>query len=71
MPRPKVAAKRKARKVEQGPLAQLVERFHGMEEVSGSIPLGSTKNKTAKTAVLFFKQKFSGKMYAYAHESRT
>ena len=25
-----------------GPLAQLVARFHGMEEVSGSIPLGST-----------------------------
>jgi putative endonuclease len=26
-----------------GPLAHLVERFHGMEEVKGSIPLGSTK----------------------------
>jgi hypothetical protein len=26
-----------------GPLAQLVERFHGMEEVSGSNPLRSTK----------------------------
>jgi hypothetical protein len=26
-----------------GPLAQLVERMHGMHEVSGSIPLGSTK----------------------------
>ena len=25
-----------------GALAQLVERFHGMEEVRGSIPLGST-----------------------------
>lgn len=25
-----------------GALAQLVERFHGMEEVMGSIPLGST-----------------------------
>ena len=26
----------------RGPLAHLVERFHGMEEVRGSIPLGST-----------------------------
>ena len=25
-----------------GPLAQLVERIHGMDEVSGSIPLWST-----------------------------
>ncbi len=25
-----------------GPLAHLVERFHGMEEASGSIPLWST-----------------------------
>ena len=25
-----------------GPLAHLVERFHGMEEVTGSIPVGST-----------------------------
>jgi hypothetical protein len=30
--------------IHQGPLAQLVERFHGMEEVSGSSPLRSTKN---------------------------
>ena len=28
-----------------GPLAHLVERFHGMEEVRGSIPLGSTITK--------------------------
>ena len=27
---------------EAGPLAHLVERFHGMEEVSGSSPLWST-----------------------------
>ena len=26
----------------QGAIAQLVERFHGMEEVRGSIPLSST-----------------------------
>ena len=26
----------------QGALAQLGERLHGMQEVSGSIPLGST-----------------------------
>ncbi len=27
-----------------GAVAQLVERFHGMEEVRGSIPLSSTTN---------------------------
>jgi hypothetical protein len=27
---------------ELGAIAQLVERFHGMEEVRGSIPLSST-----------------------------
>ena len=36
-----------------GLLAQLVERFHGMEEVSGSIPLGST-TKTDHSRGLFF-----------------
>ena len=29
---------------ETGAIAQLGERFNGIEEVSGSIPLGSTKN---------------------------
>ena len=28
---------------DEGPLAQLVERIHGMDEVSGSIPLWSTR----------------------------
>lgn len=28
--------------MENGALAQLGERLHGMQEVSGSIPLGST-----------------------------
>ena len=28
-----------------GPLAHLVERFHGMEEVTGPNPVGSTKKK--------------------------
>ncbi len=28
----------------QGGIAQLGERLHGMQEVSGSIPLTSTKN---------------------------
>ena len=28
---------------DHGPLAHLVERFHGMEEVKGSIPLRSTR----------------------------
>ena len=27
---------------DKGPLAHLVERFHGMEEVTGSIPVRST-----------------------------
>lgn len=30
--------------VDLGPLAQLVERSHGMGEVTGSNPVGSTKN---------------------------
>ena len=30
-----------------GGIAQLVERLHGMQEVSGSIPLTSTKNEDA------------------------
>ncbi len=30
--------------VTDGALAQLVERLHGMQEVSGSTPLGSTKS---------------------------
>ncbi len=29
--------------LQDGALAQLGERLHGMQEVSGSIPLGSTK----------------------------
>ncbi len=31
-----------------GALAQLGERLHGMQEVSGSIPLGSTITKKAR-----------------------
>jgi hypothetical protein len=30
-------------RLRRGPLAHLVERFHGMEEVTGSSPVGSTK----------------------------
>ena len=39
-----------------GPLAQLGERLHGMEEVDGSIPLRSTKSKKpeSRNAVRFF-----------------
>ncbi|ABM45288.1 conserved hypothetical protein [Bartonella bacilliformis KC583] len=33
-----------------GAIAQLGERLHGMQEVSGSIPLSSTKN----ISILFF-----------------
>ena len=31
-----------------GAIAQLVERFHGMEEVRGSIPLSSTQNRRSE-----------------------
>src|SRR3546814_51766 len=37
-----------------GALAQLGERLHGMQEVSGSIPLGSTITKKARESGLFF-----------------
>src|SRR3546814_18595226 len=36
-----------------GALAQLGERLHGMQEVSGSIPLGSTITKRPAKAGLF------------------
>ncbi len=32
----------------QGALAQLVERLHGMQEVVGSSPIGSTIKKTGR-----------------------
>jgi hypothetical protein len=32
-----------------GAIAQLGERLHGMQEVSGSIPLGSTKFRNRKS----------------------
>lgn len=35
---------------DSGALAQLGERFHGMEEVIGSIPLGSTITVPAASA---------------------
>jgi hypothetical protein len=39
---PKPTEKRTAGKTAKGAIAQLGERLHGMQEVSGSIPLGST-----------------------------
>ena len=42
---------------EIGAIAQLGERYNGIVEVSGSIPLGSTKTKkgsAVKSAELFF-----------------
>ena len=36
-----------------GAIAQLVERFHGMEEVRGSIPLGFTKNPSVHAEGFF------------------
>jgi uncharacterized protein (TIGR02300 family) len=35
--------------IDDGALAQLGERLHGMQEVSGSIPLGSTTNRLITT----------------------
>ena len=41
----------------QGAIAQLVERFHGMEEVRGSIPLSSTgTNRESDTSSLRLQQ---------------
>ncbi len=37
-----------------GPLAHPVERFHGMEEVSGSSPLGSTNTKMSTLLCAIF-----------------
>lgn len=39
---------KKLLKIEHGPLAHLVERIHGMDEATGSIPVGSTINVYAK-----------------------
>ena len=36
---------RKLRKIEHGGIAQLGERLNGIQEVSGSIPLISTRNR--------------------------
>lgn len=36
-----------------GGIAQLGERLHGMQEVSGSIPLTSTKNLTVRGGAQF------------------
>ena len=41
-----------AMKRECGPLAQLGERLHGMEEVVGSIPIRSTKLNGGRTTVV-------------------
>lgn len=37
-----VVGKSRAHRMDYGALAQLVERLHGMQKVSGSIPLCST-----------------------------
>ena len=48
--------RRQGRHTSSGGLAQLGERLHGMQEVSGSIPLFSTKKALyfAGSTVLFF-----------------
>ena len=38
--------------MKSAPLAQLVERFHGKEEVNGSIPLGGSTNSLGGVAQL-------------------
>lgn len=54
----------------KGPLAHSVERFHGMEEASGSNPLGSTKslsvsarNDYLEVSKLHCDQKHSGGLF--------
>lgn len=36
-----------------GPLAHLVERIHGMDEVAGSSPAWSTKERLLKSGAFF------------------
>ena len=36
------------KQLDKGPLAQLVERFHGMEEAAGSNPAWSTSGSNGK-----------------------
>ncbi len=42
------------KQIEIGELAQLVERLHGMQEVTGSNPVFSTTKYLKLTAVAFF-----------------
>ena len=51
-----MATRRKARGQTSGGLAQLGERLHGMQEVTGSIPVISTRTKSTaqKCVVLFY-----------------
>jgi hypothetical protein len=44
----------------QGALAQLGERLHGMQEVSGSIPLGSTISSLYRRYSWLFYEKTAG-----------
>ena len=37
-----LVSRRRFHELEEAPVAQLVERFHGKEEVTGSIPVGSS-----------------------------
>ena len=46
------------RKVNCGAIAQLGERLHGMQEVSGSIPLSSTNIQTLASGGGFFMPAF-------------
>ena len=51
---PVIVIKLTARTSEYGGIAQLGERLNGIQEVSGSIPLISTKNEDSLLAVLIF-----------------
>jgi hypothetical protein len=58
--------------VYKGPLAQLGERLHGMQEVSGSIPLRSTNKATRQKMLLergAFGAKISGSLPAVSKYS--
>ena len=51
----------------KGVLAQLVERLHGMQEVSGSTPLSSTIKQSSPCGSFFYAKNMSAlRMVPYA-----
>jgi hypothetical protein len=53
----------------RGALAQLVARFHGMEEVRGSSPLSSTVSSLVRTAFVIILEAFWLVRLALAYQS--